>query len=148
MAHSALAAADGGGGSPGAFTVTSHALPVLPSEQRARDTQHLVREPWSMRTQLRKVLCSTRASAGVRSTLPGSRKLLEDAERVCVTGVGCSLQEQFLLTVCMAMAAAVLSAAFVVFLVRERATKAKHVQVLWGGGEGGLSETQPLSRLV
>lgn len=36
---------------------------------------------------------------------------------------------QFLLTVCMSMAAAVLSAAFVVFLVKERHTKAKHVQV-------------------
>jgi len=35
----------------------------------------------------------------------------------------------------MAMAAAVLSAAFVVFLVRERATKAKHVQV---SGRAGL----------
>jgi len=75
MAYGAVAAADGGGGSPGAFTVTSHALPVLPSEQRARDTQHLVREPWSMRTQSRGSCVQHTCFSRLQSTLPGCRKL-------------------------------------------------------------------------
>lgn len=39
---------------------------------------------------------------------------------------------KFLLTVCIAMAVAVLSASFSIFLVKERASNSKHVQLVSG----------------